>query len=349
MRHLSDINLIGGPASGLVCIITGPTSGIGKEAALELARRGAHIILACRSPSRGNALKEVIENEANLGGQPTPKLEVMELDLNSYQSVKSFAQAFNKKQLPLDILINNAGVFAMSASRTETSDGAESHMGTNHLAHFLLTLELLPALRMEKKNGAMRDQTDNNNSLTRSSMKSNTLAATITTRRRPRVVSVSSRTHLMGSFNKEDPFLSQPGSYSALKAYASSKLAQIAFSKELTKRTNGQVIAVALHPGEVLTDVVRSLPGPIQRLYKMVMPLLLLTPRQGARCTVHCATSGKVEEEVLNGGVCYYDSNCEAVAPLAAVEEDGDREWLWDWSWEQVGVGGISEYLKLAR
>ena len=308
MRGLPDLELIGGPADGLICIITGPTSGIGQEAAAELARRGAHVVLACRSTPCGEALKIKLEDKARESGQATPRIDVMELDLSSLASVRRFAAGWKQRQLPCDVLINNAGVFFMAGGRSVTSDGFESHIGINHLAHFLLTLELLPSLQLAKRISG----------------------------RKPRVISVSSRTHLMGTLNRNDPQFTT--GYSSLTAYSSSKLFQVCFSRELQRRTEQEVLAVALHPGEVLTDVVRNLPGPMQKLYKFIMPLLLLTPQQGARCTVYCATFPGVEKDVCEKGHCYYDSNCKPVAPLASAENREDAKWLWDWSLEQVAL-----------
>jgi len=71
----------------------------------------------------------------------------MQLDLSSLQSVRQFCAAFKACGLPLGVLVNNAGIFAMSAARETTPDGFEAHLGTNHLGHFLLTLLLLPSLR----------------------------------------------------------------------------------------------------------------------------------------------------------------------------------------------------------
>ena len=71
----------------------------------------------------------------------------MELDLSSLRSVRKFAAAWRQRRLPLQCLINNAGVFAMGGARELTPDGYEAHLGTNHLGHFLLTMLLLPGLQ----------------------------------------------------------------------------------------------------------------------------------------------------------------------------------------------------------
>lgn len=135
-------------------------------------------------------------------------------------------------------------------------------------------------------------------------------------------------------------------------AYGQSKLAQVIFAAEMQQRLplpacqqNGNVaqlqpcvICMALHPGEVLTSVARSLPVWVQRLQNMIMPLFLLTPEQGARCTVHCATSDAALEAVVHKRACYFDSNGRAVRPNAAAEDPGLRRWLWAWSEASVGL-----------
>jgi NAD(P)-dependent dehydrogenase (short-subunit alcohol dehydrogenase family) len=214
------------------------------------------VVLACRSVERGEALRSELEAQAREGGQAAPKLEVMALDLSSLASVRRFGAAWAARGLPLHALLNNAGLFAMSAPRRETADGVEVHLGTNHLGHFLLTLLLLPSLR-EGAAAAGRPA---------------------------RVVSVSSRLHLMAALRRDDPGLST-GTFRSLEAYAQSKLAQVLFSAELGRRAGGAggVRAVALHPGEVGTDVVRTLPGPVQWLYKRLSGAMLLSPAQGAQ------------------------------------------------------------------
>ncbi|PRW61076.1 short-chain dehydrogenase reductase SDR [Chlorella sorokiniana] len=307
MRGLPSLDLIGGPAEGLTVIVTGPTSGIGRETAAELARRGATVVLACRSIPKGEALKKELEEQAAAGGQPAPKLEVQELDLSSLQSVRQFAQAWRSSRRPLHVLVNNAGIFAMSAARETTRDGFEAHLGTNHLAHFLLTLLLLPSLRLAAEQ----------------------------TGRPGRVVHVSSKIHFMGSIHRDD--LNLERSYNSLAAYGQSKLAQVLFAWELQRRTGGKVVSVALHPGEVMTDVVRSLPGPLQRAYRLLLQAILLTPQQGARCSMYCATSPDLDKPKMQG--CYYlDSNCAPIPPSREAQDAQLAAWLWQWSATAVGL-----------
>jgi NAD(P)-dependent dehydrogenase (short-subunit alcohol dehydrogenase family) len=125
--------------AGRTIVVTGGNSGIGYEAALELARKGAHVVLACRDASRGRSAAAAIESAL-----PQASLEVMELDLASLASIHAFAEAFQGRHPSLDVLCNNAGVMAIPYRRTH--DGFEMQLGTNHLGHFALTGLLLDRL-----------------------------------------------------------------------------------------------------------------------------------------------------------------------------------------------------------
>lgn len=129
--------------TGRTVIITGATSGLGKEAAKVLAGKGATVILAVRNEQKGAAVMEEIKNI-----YPQAILEVRALDLNSLQSVKDFATGVLANVNNLDILINNAGVMACPFAKTE--DDFEIQMGVNHLGHFALTGLLMPLLKTTK-------------------------------------------------------------------------------------------------------------------------------------------------------------------------------------------------------
>jgi len=116
--------------AGRTVIITGANSGLGAVTARELAGRGATIIMAVRTTSKGEAAAR----------QMTGDIEVRQLDLQDLSSVRAFADGVDK----VDVLINNAGI--MAAPFALTADGFESQIGTNHLGHFALTNLLLPKL-----------------------------------------------------------------------------------------------------------------------------------------------------------------------------------------------------------
>lgn len=125
--------------SGRVALITGANSGIGLETARELARRGARVVLACRSEARATTAMEDIRTEL-----PEAKVEFMRLDLGDLEQVREFAEAVHKRFDSLDLLINNAGV--MIPPEGKTAQGFELQFGVNHLGHFALTGQLLDLL-----------------------------------------------------------------------------------------------------------------------------------------------------------------------------------------------------------
>ena len=124
---------------GKTVIITGANTGIGIHTVIDLAKRGATVVMACRNMQKGEtALKEAKEKSGS------ENIDLMQLDLSSLKSVRKFAESFSSKYDKLNILINNAGVMMCPYSKTE--DGFEMHIGTNHLGHFALTNLLLKKL-----------------------------------------------------------------------------------------------------------------------------------------------------------------------------------------------------------
>jgi NAD(P)-dependent dehydrogenase (short-subunit alcohol dehydrogenase family) len=122
-------------------IITGPTSGVGKEIAMGLASLGAEIILACRDIKTGNKTASEITRHAG-----TSKVVVMDIDTSSQQSIREFAREFHRRYRRLDVLINNAGGNRGTLPKVDSVDGIELTFATNVLGYFLLTQELLPLL-----------------------------------------------------------------------------------------------------------------------------------------------------------------------------------------------------------
>ena len=190
--------------AGRTVIITGANSGLGAITARELAAKGATIVMAVRTRSKGEAAAR------DMRGQ----VEVRELDLQNLASVREFADGIDKA----DLLINNAGVMAVSYG--ETVDGFERQIGTNHLGHFALTNLLLPKL------------TD-------------------------RVVTVSSMAQLAGRISLDD-LNWKTRRYRPWLAYAQSKLANLLFTSELQRRleaAGSPLRAVAAHPGYSHTNL----------------------------------------------------------------------------------------------
>ena len=122
-----------------ICLVTGGTSGIGLMTALELVKQGNHVFIACRSEQKAQQAINYIIAQTNQG-----KVEFLPLDLASLDSIRFCVNLFLERQLPLNILINNAGIFNQSGT---TQEGFELIWGTNYLGHFLLTYLLLDKLK----------------------------------------------------------------------------------------------------------------------------------------------------------------------------------------------------------
>jgi protochlorophyllide reductase len=202
--------------TGKVVVITGANSGLGLESTKAIAAKGATVVMACRNLSKADKAKTEV-----LALHPGAKLDVMQLDNASLDSVRAFAAAFRAKYDRLDILLNNAGVMAIP--RQETADGFEMQLGVNHLAHFALTGLLLDLLTSTP--GA-------------------------------RVHNVSSSANYNGSINFDD--LMGAGEYGRWSAYGQSKLANVFFTYELNKRlaaAGHDTISNTSHPGLVMGNL----------------------------------------------------------------------------------------------
>eukprot|EP00803_Ostreobium_quekettii_P005284 evm.model.scf_37.10 EVM.evm.TU.scf_37.10 scf_37:74710-78545(+) len=312
VRGVPPLDDIGDSLEGRTVIITGPTSGIGKSTAGALVRKGANVVLACRNPERGNELRQALlsnakklkgEGEGHASkGENGPSVEVMQLDIANPDSVRSFVESWKASGKAVHVLINNAGVFQMGvASRQTTASGHELHFATNYLGPFYLTLGLLSSLRK----GAQQ-------------------------KGEARIVNVSSSSHMLTSMAMDDLMLGRPGAYSSARAYKQSKLAMNLFTCELRRRldeTSG-ISAFVLHPGTVVTDVARTLPGLIVWLYKSVVAYMLLTSDEGARCTMHCASSREAVSEAKRT-LGYFDSSCRPVMPSRHAQSVEMARWLW--------------------
>lgn len=212
-----------GDQSGRVAIVTGANSGIGFEAAKELAVAGATVVVASRSEARGNTAVEQI-----LQAAPNASVELILLDLADLGSVERFSTAFSERHDRLDLLVNNAGVM-MPPQRQETADGFELQFGTNHLGHFALTLRLLPLL--VKTEGS-------------------------------RVVNVSSSAQNFAKFDLDDLQWTQR-SFNRMGSYGASKAANMLFTLELQRRlkaAGASTISTACHPGWTGTNLQASTP-----------------------------------------------------------------------------------------
>jgi NAD(P)-dependent dehydrogenase (short-subunit alcohol dehydrogenase family) len=126
--------------TGKICVVTGANTGIGKEAALGLAKLGATVVMVCRDLERGEAARRDIKQKSR-----NDRVELMICDFSSQNSIRQLAEDFKQRHDRLDVLVNNAGVVLRERSMTE--DGLESTFAINHLGYFLVTNLLLDVLQ----------------------------------------------------------------------------------------------------------------------------------------------------------------------------------------------------------
>ncbi|KAK4488293.1 hypothetical protein RD792_004049 [Penstemon davidsonii] len=292
-------------ASGLTAIVTGASSGIGTETARVLALRGARVIMAVRNVESGKEVKETIIKEI-----PNAKIDVMELDLSCMASVRKFASDYNSLALPLNILINNAGVLPYSFMLS--NDNIELQFATNHLGHYLLTNLLL----------------DNMKKTARDSQKEG------------RIVNVSSKGYQLAypegiCFDK----FNDRSSYNKYRAYGQSKLANILHANELTRRFKEegvQITANSLHPGVIATNLLRHL-GFAGDIFNRLSNYINKSIPQGAATTCYVALHPQVKGV---SGEYFADSNIAITSEVAKDAELAKK--LWDFSFKATSSNPTS-------
>ena len=235
---------------GKTAIITGASSGIGRVTALALAAEGTSLVLPVRNMEKGEAVKqEVIKKTENTA------VDLMPIDMASFDSIRRFAEQFKEKHDELHLLINNAGTWETKKRLTE--DGIEMNFAVNHLAPFLLT---------------------------------NLLLDTIVASAPARIVNVSSAAHKQATMNVDD--LEGKQRWSSMRSYSQSKLANIFFTRYLARELDGSGVTVnCLHPGVVSTALFDKMSGFMRRLFGLFM----ISPEKGAETTIYLATSPGVE------------------------------------------------------
>ncbi|MGE0830738.1 MAG: SDR family NAD(P)-dependent oxidoreductase [Hyphomonadaceae bacterium] len=212
----TDEVLEGIDLSGKRVLVTGVSAGLGVETARALAAHGAHVVGAARDLAKAElAIAAARAGAAHGGG-----IELVELDLTSFASIRDASDALNSAGKPFELVIANAGVMATPFSKT--ADGFEMQFGTNHLGHFLFVNRIAPLMRP----GA-------------------------------RLVSVASSGHRIADVDLDDPnFEKTP--YDPYIAYGRSKTANVLFAVEFDRRHRARgVRATALHPGGIATELIR--------------------------------------------------------------------------------------------
>ncbi|KAI9149617.1 Oxidoreductase calI [Paramyrothecium foliicola] len=253
-------------------LVTGCSSGIGIETVQALHETGAHIYGTARDLNKAKtALSSIIGSN---------RLHLLELDLNSLDSVRRCAKEFLAQSSRLNILITNAGVMATPEGRT--ADGFETQFGTNHLAHFLLIQLLLP-----------------------------TLTASSSKEFQSRVIVLSSVAHRDGEVNFDN--LNFDGEYDAWKAYAQSKTANLWTSNEIERRFGDKgVHSLSVHPGAIMTGLMQHFSDDQVAGLESDAHLakMFKTSEQGAATSVWAATAKFFEGQ---GGK--YLEHCQIAKP----------------------------------
>ncbi|XP_066551821.1 dehydrogenase/reductase SDR family member 13 isoform X2 [Amia ocellicauda] len=239
--------------------LAGGNTGIGKATALDLARRGARVILACRNKQRAEAAVHDIRRDSG-----NSEVVFMQLDLASLQSVRSFAETFLKTEPRLDLLINNAGLIGPG----RTADGFGMIFGVNHLGHFLLTCLLLERL---KEGGASR-----------------VVNVSALAHRRGTVD--------FGILSSHKDLVTGQSTLQNIQAYCSSKLCNVLFTRELANRLEGtNATCFSLHPGVIQTEIGRHLSLWQKIVTIPIAKLFFLDAEAGAQTTLHCALQEGIE------------------------------------------------------
>lgn len=271
---------------GKICLVTGATAGIGKVAAAALAVQGAQVIITGRNPHKTRDTVEQINAETG-----NRSVQYLLADFSDLQQVRALAAAFKERYSHLDVLLNNAGTFFNT--RLVTPYGVEMMFLVNHLAPFLLTVQLLDVLKASAP---------------------------------ARIVNVTSAAHKYATLNLDD--LAYRRGFFGMKAYARSKLANILFTFELARRLEGAGVTVnAVHPGHVATDIWKtnfSIFGP---LLKYMMSLFSLTPQQGADPLIYLASSMDVV-----GKTGQYFDGLKSVPSSPLSCDEGIARQLWELS-----------------
>jgi len=263
-------------------LVTGATSGIGRAATLKLASLGANINFIARNEEKAKDLSTEIEN---LTGKVSNSIIA---DLSSLNEIKKAAEEFKSLNVPLHVLLNNAGLINME--RKETVDGFEAVFALNHLAYYSLTNLLLENL----KNGSPS-----------------------------RIVNVSSGAHaFVKGFNFDD--VQALESYKPFQVYGYSKLANILFTKKLASLLEDEEITVnCLHPGVVGTAFGQN-NGLLQKALFFIAKPFIRSPEKGAESSVYLCSSPDVSDI---SGEYFYNCKIEKTTKWAKSQEDADKLW----------------------
>ena len=277
--------------TGKTAVVTGCNSGLGYETMRVLAMRGAHVI------GTGRNLEKASKACSSVSGKTTP----VALELSNFDSIIECADTIAELNLPIDILVCNAGINTFSD--LELVNGVERTFVVNHLGHFVLVNQLMPFIKKSEES---------------------------------RVVHVSSRSAYMQAPKTGIDFdnLKGEGAFDYWEAYGRSKLANALFSLELSSRLKGSsVTSNALHPGLVQTNIARNAPVVLRTAFDWFGGLISKTPEEGAATQVYVATNPNI-----NGvsGAFFEDCNAVTVSGDHHIFNKSMAERLWSVSEEMA-------------
>ena len=281
--------------AGKTCMITGATAGIGMHTAERLAEMGARVIVVGRNPVKTvSTAMDIRERTGN------PDVDTLVADLSNQAQIRRLVGEFIARYDRLDVLVNNAGGFFLW--RQNSIDNIEMTFALNHLNYFLLTNLLLDILQET----ALKET-------------------------EARVVNVSSTGHIGKRLDFDD--LEMKRRYHPMQAYGRSKLANILFTKELSRRfADSGVTANALHPGWVATDIGKN----NGLLVRSLLPLLqwnAMSPQEGAQTSIYLASN-----PVVKGVSGEYFVDCRVSEPDPAALDLKAAERLWEISAEMTSL-----------
>lgn len=281
-----------------ICVITGANSGIGKITARELAKQGAHVVMLCRNQEKAERAKEDILRVCG-----HDRVDIVLADLASTRQIREAAEHINKKYPKIDVLNNNAGLIT-GDQRETTEDGFEMTFGVNHLAPFLLTQLLLDKVLASERGN---------------------------------IINVSSEAHRFASFDLND-LQYENRKYNGLKAYALSKLCNILFTRELSKRLpQASVVTNSLHPGGVATNFGKGVSGIFGIVMRLSRPFMI-SEEKGAQTSIYLATSN--EGYTATGK---YFKNKKVAEPSKDARNDYNARRLWEISEELLQTDFLSQ------
>lgn len=268
------------------CIVTGATSGIGYGIAAGLATKDFTLILIGKDAEKGKTIvRQLISSSGN------QSITYYNIDLSSQQQIRETAQAIRTNHPSIDVLINNAGVW--TSNYELTVDGVEKQLAVNHLAYFLLTHLLYPAIAQSPDG---------------------------------RVINIGSDSHKYGRINFNN--LNLENEYHGLKAYGQSKLANLLFTYELHRQKKEDHVSVyCVQPGLVKTDIGVKHTNPFHAFMWKLRRLSGMSPEKAAETAIYLATA----KEVAGQSGLYWDK-CKPKPSSARSKNIEDAQRLWQMS-----------------